>query len=83
MDIPDDTEINTVWDEEKQELLPTGCDGFYHKEDNAFYLTPNVIALQEGKMDIIYAVVGDMDTCFIQYKKGRFVCIHQKQQKQR
>lgn len=47
MDIPDDTEIkiNTVWDEEKQELLPTGCDGFYHKEDNVFYLTPNVIAL--------------------------------------
>jgi len=47
MDIPDDTEIkiNAVWDEEKQELLPTGCDGFYHKEDNALYLTPTIIAL--------------------------------------
>ena len=33
MDIPDDTEvkINTIWDEARQELLPTECDGFYHK----------------------------------------------------
>lgn len=47
MNLPDDTEIkiNAVWNEEKQELISTSCDGFYHKEDNKIYLTPNVIAL--------------------------------------
>lgn len=47
MNLPDDTEIkiNSVWDEEKQELTAVSCDGFYHEKDNKVYLTPDVIAL--------------------------------------
>lgn len=25
-----DIEVNSVWNEEKQELTPSSCDGFYH-----------------------------------------------------
>ena len=43
--LPDNTEveINSVWNEDSQELTPTGCSGFYHERDKKVYLTPDVI----------------------------------------
>ena len=47
MDIPDDVEIkiNSVWNEDKQDLEAVSCDGFYHKKDNKVYLTPEAISI--------------------------------------
>lgn len=46
-DLPDDTpiEINSVWDEDAQELTPSECDGFYHESQKKVFLTPTTIAL--------------------------------------
>ena len=46
--LPDDTEIeiNSVWDENLEELTPSSCSGFYHEADNKVYLTPDIIAMQ-------------------------------------
>ncbi len=46
-DLPDNTPIrvNTVWDEDVQDLTPTECDGFYHEKDRTIYLTPSVISI--------------------------------------
>lgn len=47
MNLPDDTEIqiNSVLDENINDLTPVPCDGFYHKKDNKVYITPEIIAL--------------------------------------
>ena len=47
MNAPDDTEIeiNSVLDEDSQELKPVPCDGFYNEKDKKIYLTPEIIAL--------------------------------------
>lgn len=44
LQLPDDVEIkiNSIWDENKQELTPSYCFKFYHKEDNKVYLTPQL-----------------------------------------
>lgn len=46
-DLPNETEveINSVWDEDAQELTPVGCDGFYHKQRNKVFLTPDEISI--------------------------------------
>ena len=46
-DLDDDVEIevNSILDEDTNELMPSSCDGFYHEKDNKVYLTPEVIAL--------------------------------------
>ena len=46
-DLDDDVEIevNSVLDEDTNELRPTSCDGFYHKKNNKVYITPEIIAL--------------------------------------
>lgn len=45
--LPDnaEVEINSVWNEELQELTPVSCDGFYHETDNKVYLTPDIISM--------------------------------------
>ncbi len=45
--LPDNTEIeiNSVWNNETQELTPTGCSGFYHKDRDKVFLTPDIISL--------------------------------------
>ena len=40
-----DIEVNSVLDEEKQELTPSSCEAFYHEKDNKVYITPEVIAM--------------------------------------
>lgn len=40
-----DIEVNSVWDEEKQELTPYSCEAFYHEKDNKVYITPELIAM--------------------------------------
>ena len=40
-----DIEVNSIWNEEKQDLTPSSCDGFYHEKDNKVYITPEVIAM--------------------------------------
>lgn len=47
LNIPDDTEIeiNSVWNENLQDLTPVKCDGFYHEKDKKIYLTPDVISI--------------------------------------
>lgn len=49
MNLPDDTEIkiNSVWNEDEQDLNAVSCDGFYHKKDNKVYLTPDIISIKE------------------------------------
>lgn len=45
--LPDDTEIkiNSVWDENIQELTAVSCSGFYHEQQTMVFLTPDQIAL--------------------------------------
>ena len=45
--LPDTTEImiNSVYDKENKNLIPTKCYGFYHKKDNKIYLTPDLISI--------------------------------------
>lgn len=47
MNLPDNTEIkiNSVWNENEQDLNAVSCDGFYHEKDNKVYLTPDVISI--------------------------------------
>ena len=40
-----DIEVNSVWNEEKQELTPSSCEAFYLDKDNKVYITPEVIAM--------------------------------------
>ena len=45
--LPDDTpvEINSVWDENGEELTPSACvDAYYHEIDKKVYLTPEFIS---------------------------------------
>ena len=45
--ISDDTEIeiNSILDENDGELKPSACSGFYHKQQNKVFLTPDIIAI--------------------------------------
>lgn len=45
-DLPDDTEveINSIWDDDAQELTPSKCGGFYHKQRRKVFLTPDIIS---------------------------------------
>ena len=47
LNLSDDTEIkiNSVWNEDTQDLNAVSCDGFYHEKDNKVYLTPDVISI--------------------------------------
>lgn len=47
MNLSDDTEIeiNSVWNENEQNLKAVSCSGFYHKKDNKVYLTPDIISI--------------------------------------
>ena len=47
LNITDDTEIeiNSVWNEDLQDLTPVKCDGFYHEKDKKIYLTPYTISI--------------------------------------
>lgn len=46
-DLPDDTEveINSILDDDAQELTPSKCDGFYHKQRKKVFLTPDNISI--------------------------------------
>ena len=46
-DLPDNTEIeiNSVWDDDAQELTPSACGGFYHKQIKKVFLTPDRISI--------------------------------------
>lgn len=46
-DLSDDTEIeiNSVWNEDKQELTPSECSGFYHEQRKKVFLTPYEISI--------------------------------------
>ena len=46
-DLPDNTEIeiNSVWDDDAQELTPSECSGFYHKQRQKVFLTPDKISI--------------------------------------
>ena len=55
--LPDDTEvqINSIWDDDAQELAPSACSGFYHEQRQKVFLTPDRISIQgEMDMDTIY-----------------------------
>lgn len=38
-------EINSVWDEEADDLTPVSCSGFYHEQKGKVFLTPDEIGL--------------------------------------
>lgn len=38
-------EINSVWDEEANDLKPVSCSGFYHEQKGKVFLTPDEIGL--------------------------------------
>ena len=40
-----DIEVNSIWDNDKEELTPSSCDGFYHEKDNKVYITPEIISM--------------------------------------
>ncbi len=44
-DLSDDTEveINSIWDDDAQELTPSECSGFYHEQRHKVFLTPDRI----------------------------------------
>lgn len=46
-DLPDDAEveINSIWDDDAQELTPSKCGGFYHKQRKKVFLTPDIISI--------------------------------------
>lgn len=46
-DLNDDVEIeiNSVWNEDANELTSVSCSGFYHDSKKKVFLTPDVIAL--------------------------------------
>lgn len=46
-DLPNETEveINSIWDENAQELTPSACGGFYHEQRNKVFLTPDRISI--------------------------------------
>lgn len=46
-DLPDDTEveINSIWDDGTQELTPSACAGFYHRQRKKVFLTPDKISI--------------------------------------
>ena len=46
-DLPDNTKvkINSIWNEDMQELTHIECDGFYHKDRKEVYLTPDIISI--------------------------------------
>ena len=46
-DLPDETEveINSIWDDDTQELTPSECDGFYHEQIKKVFLTPDHISI--------------------------------------
>lgn len=46
-DLSNDTEIeiNSVWDENAQDLTPVGCSGFYHEQRKKVFLTPDKISI--------------------------------------
>lgn len=46
-DLSDDTEveINSIWDNDAQELTPSECSGFYHEQRQKVFLTPNRISI--------------------------------------
>ena len=46
-DLPDDTEveINSIWDDDAQELTPSKCEGFYHEQRKKVFLTPDSISI--------------------------------------
>lgn len=45
--LPDDTdiEVNSIWNDEKQELTPCDCEGHYDEEKKKFYITPSQISV--------------------------------------
>ena len=45
--LPDNTEveINSIWDDEAQELTPSACGGFYHEQRKKVFLTPDHISI--------------------------------------
>lgn len=46
-DLPNDTEveINSIWDDDAQELAPSECSGFYHEQRKKVFLTPDHISI--------------------------------------
>ena len=46
-DLNDDVEIeiNSVWNEDANDLTSVSCSGFYHDSKRKVFLTPDVIAL--------------------------------------
>ena len=50
-DLPDDVEveINSIWNEDIQELTPSSCSGFYHEQERKIFLTPDEISIQKIK----------------------------------
>jgi len=46
-DLPNETEveINSIWDDDAQELTPSACSGFYHGQRKKVFLTPNHISI--------------------------------------
>lgn len=45
--LPDNTEveINSVWDNDTQELSSSDCSGFYHEQKKKVFLTPDRISI--------------------------------------
>lgn len=46
-DLSDDTEveINSILDDDTQELIPSACSGFYHEQRKKVFLTPDRISI--------------------------------------
>ena len=46
-DLPNETEveINSIWDDDSQELTPSTCSGFYHEQRKKVFLTPDYISI--------------------------------------
>ena len=46
-DLSDDTEveINSILDDDTQELTPSACSGFYHEQRKKVFLTPDHISI--------------------------------------
>ena len=46
-DLSDDVEveINSIWNDDIQELTPSSCSGFYHEQERKLFLTPDEISI--------------------------------------
>lgn len=46
-DLPNETEveINSILDDDTQELTPSACSGFYHEQRKKVLLTPDMISI--------------------------------------